>query len=415
MIKKYKKYIDSGLDWVGHIPEEWRQTQLKYISSITKGKKAKEDYQNYQKGMIPYLSMEYLRSQTESPSYVNSNDPNIVLVDKQDLLILWDGSKAGEIVKAKNGALSSTMGKIHLESESIDPNFLTFYLKNAEQYIQANTVGMGIPHVSGEVLRTLLISLPSQLEQKQIVQYLDHQTLIIDHLVQQKEKLIELLKEEKQAVINEVVTKGLNPNAKMKYSGIEWLGEVPEHWPIIKLKHVVDMKSGNFISAEMIEDEGLYPVFGGNGIRGYHNEFTYEGFYPLIGRQGALCGNINYANGKFWPTEHAVVVTPKKQINSYWMGEFLRLMNLNQYSQASAQPGLSVEKIINLRISLPTIIEQNEIASKVESLVKNHDLANKNLIESIKKLKEYRQSIISEAVTGKIDVRDWHPNKKHIA
>ena len=307
-MKTYEKYIDSEIDWVGLVPSNWRQTQLKYISSISKGRKAKEDFQDFKEGMIPYLSMEYLRSQTESPSFVFTDDPNIVLVEEQDLLILWDGSKAGEIVKAKQGALSSTMGKIHVESDLFDLNYLTYYLKNAERYIQANTVGMGIPHVSGEVLRTLYITFPKKEEQTQIAQYLAHKTTIIDQLILQKEKLIELLKEKRQAVINEAVTKGLNPNAKMKDSGIEWLGEMPEHWKVIKLKHVVDMKSGNFISAEMIEDEGLYPVYGGNGLRGYHSEYTLEGFFPLIGRQGALCGNINYAEGKFWPTEHAVVV-----------------------------------------------------------------------------------------------------------
>ena len=223
-----------------------------------------------------------------------------------------------------------------------------------------------------------------------------------------------MLKEKRQAVINEAVTKGLNPNAKMKDSGIEWLGEVPEDWSVVKLKHIVEMKSGNFISAEMIEDEGLYPVYGGNGIRGYHSEYTHEGFFPLIGRQGALCGNINYANGKFWPTEHAVVVSPKKQVDIYWIGELLRMMNLNQYSQASAQPGLSVEKIINLIVPFPTFEEQNAIAEKLKTLNQKFESADYELRESISKFKEYRQSIISEAVTGKIDVRDWQLSEPQI-
>jgi type I restriction enzyme S subunit len=246
MIKPYDKYKESGIEWIGQIPKEWSQTQLKYISSISKGRKAKDDYQDFKEGMIPYLSMEYLRNQTESPSYVFADDSSIVLVDEKDLLILWDGSKAGEIVKAKKGALSSTMGKIHVESDLYDLNFLSYYLKNAERFIQSNTVGMGIPHVSGEVLRTLFITFPNRNEQTTIANYLDHQTVIIDQLIQQKEKLIAMLKEKRQAVINEAVTKGLpaeaaakaglNPNAKMKDSGIEWLGEVPEDWLLTKMK-----------------------------------------------------------------------------------------------------------------------------------------------------------------------------------
>jgi type I restriction enzyme S subunit len=254
MIKPYDKYKESGIEWIGQIPKEWSQTQLKYISSISKGRKAKDDYQDFKEGMIPYLSMEYLRNQTESPSYVFADDSSIVLVDEKDLLILWDGSKAGEIVKAKKGALSSTMGKIHVESDLYDLNFLSYYLKNAERFIQSNTVGMGIPHVSGEVLRTLFITFPNRNEQTTIANYLDHQTVIIDQLIQQKEKLIAMLKEKRQAVINEAVTKGLpaeaaakaglNPNAKMKDSGIEWLGEVPAEWNIKRLRYLGKCQNG---------------------------------------------------------------------------------------------------------------------------------------------------------------------------
>lgn len=186
---------------------------------------------------------------------------------------------------------------------------------------------------------------------------------------------------------------------KYKETGIEWIGEVPQNWGIAKLKYVVTMKSGNFIAAEMIEDEGIYPVYGGNGVRGYHNEYTYEGQFALIGRQGALCGNINYANGRFWPTEHAVVVLPKKDTDTIWIGELLRLMNLNQYSQASAQPGLSVEKILNLYIPLPTIKEQTAIALYLDHQTAIIDQLIQQKEKLITLLKEKRQAVINEAVT----------------
>ncbi len=96
-----------------------------------------------------------------------------------------------------------------------------------------------------------------------------------------------------------------------KKTGVEWLGEVPSTWRVVPLKYVVAMKSGEQITAERIEEVGPYPVFGGNGLRGFTNTYTHEGNFPLIGRQGALCGNINYAAGKFWASEHAVVVTPR--------------------------------------------------------------------------------------------------------
>jgi type I restriction enzyme S subunit len=143
--------------------------------------------------------------------YVKADDDSVVLVDENDLLILWDGSKSGEIVKAKNGALSSTMGKIHIEDKSFNLDYLTYFLKCAEPFLQSNTIGMGIPHVDNEMARIYCLIPPIQ-EQTKIAQYLDRQTATIDQLIQQKEKLIELLKEKRQAVINEAVTKGLDPN-----------------------------------------------------------------------------------------------------------------------------------------------------------------------------------------------------------
>jgi len=127
-----------------------------------------------------------------------------------------------------------------------------------------------------------------------------------------------------------------------KASGVKWLGEVPGHWEVLKLKRICALRSGDGITSEDIAEEGDYPVYGGNGLRGYTSKFTHEGKYALIGRQGALCGNVNYANGKFWASEHAVVVSPIKMVVTTWLGELLRAMNLNQYSITAAQHGLAV-------------------------------------------------------------------------
>ncbi len=188
---------------------------------------------------------------------------------------------------------------------------------------------------------------------------------------------------------------------RMKPSGIEWLGEVPEHWEVKKLKHVVSLKSGDSITSEEIEDKSEYPVYGGNGLRGFYTDFTHDGHFILIGRQGALCGNINYAKGKFWASEHAVVATPVCSIATIWLGELLRSMNLNQYSVSAAQPGLAIDKIKELSIPCPPLPEQKAIAAfldhktgKIDSLI-----SKKQRLAEL--LKEKRGALISAAVTGK--------------
>ena len=150
-----------------------------------------------------------------------------------------------------------------------------------------------------------------------------------------------------------------------------------------KLGEVCLLKAGKFVSANDISPEynkGLYPCFGGNGIRGYVADYTHDGEFPLIGRQGALCGNVNLASGKFHATEHAVVVQPKIEMNVHWLYYALNAMNLGQYATGAAQPGLAVSKLETLSIEIPNISEQNKIAQtlyKVEQLVnfRKHQLA----------------------------------------
>ncbi len=190
---------------------------------------------------------------------------------------------------------------------------------------------------------------------------------------------------------------------KYKDSGVEWLGEMPEHWQVFALKRLVNLKSGESITAESIEESGTYPVYGGNGLRGYTESYTHEGLFALIGRQGALCGNINYADGRFWASEHAVVVNPRAALIVGWMGELLRAMNLNQYSVSAAQPGLSVEIVGALSIPVPPIDEQFAIAAFLDRETAKIDALVAEQQNLIALLKEKRQSLISHAVTKGLD------------
>ena len=199
----------------------------------------------------------------------------------------------------------------------------------------------------------------------------------------------------------------MNKTAKMKSTKVEWLGDIPEHWNVIPLKYFVSMKSGEQITSEQITEVGDFPVYGGNGLRGYFEKYTHDGEYCLIGRQGALCGNINYANGKFWASEHAIVVSPLNPTSTLYLGELLRSMNLGQYSTSAAQPGLSVEAIGNLRIPVASLEEQTSIAEYLKKEFIKWDTLTEAAFNSISLLQERRSALISAAVTGQIDVRNY--------
>ena len=186
---------------------------------------------------------------------------------------------------------------------------------------------------------------------------------------------------------------------KYKPSGVEWLGKVPEHWEVCALKRIISMQSGESITAESIEESGHFPVFGGGGLRGYTSSFTHDGHFALIGRQGALCGNINYGRGKFWASEHAVVASPIKQVEIMWLGEMMRAMNLNQYSVSAAQPGLSVDLVGRVVTVLPPLSEQTAIAALLDTETAKIDELVAEQRRLMDLLKEKRQAVISHAVT----------------
>jgi type I restriction enzyme S subunit len=183
------------------------------------------------------------------------------------------------------------------------------------------------------------------------------------------------------------------------------LTQNPKRWTTQKLKYIASLKSGESITSEEIADTGEYPVFGGNGVRGSTSSYTHEGNFVLIGRQGALCGNINYASGKFWASEHAVVVSVRPGHIVRWLGEVLRSMNLNQYSQSAAQPGISVEVIENLPIPVPPRNEQQLIADYLDRETARIDglIAEKERMLAL--LEEKRAALISRVVT-----RGLNPN-----
>lgn len=183
----------------------------------------------------------------------------------------------------------------------------------------------------------------------------------------------------------------------------EMFALVPDHWVVKKLGYLASLKSGEGITSETIGESGKYPVYGGNGLRGYINSFTHSGDYVLIGRQGALCGNINYAHGEFWASEHAVVVTPLEECDVRWLGETLRAMDLNQYSVSAAQPGISIDRISALKIAVPPLEEQSWIANYLDRETAEIDALVAEKERMLALLEEKREALISHIVTRGLD------------
>jgi len=408
-MKPYPEYKDSGVQWLEEIPVSWSVKKLKYMTAFQTGWTPPTKNPEYFIGSNVWVTITDLNRKFISDSIQKISDEAVkiarmAITPKGSLMYSFKLS-LGKVAFA-NRDLYTNEAIISIKPQNdIDLNYL-YYCLPSQLLNNANENIYGAKILNQELMRNTFLVFSSLPEQKQIAKYLNHKTAKIDAVIEKKKRLIELLKEERTAVINQAVTKGLDPNVPMKDSGIEWLGEVPEHWEVKKLKFVASLKSGNSITSESIEAEGAFPVYGGNGLRGYYSLYTHEGEYVLIGRQGALCGNINYASGKFWASEHAVVatLTPEHLVN--WFGELLRIMNLNQYSQSAAQPGLAVDGINNLYVPVPLKSEQKQIVQYMEKETTRIDSIISTSEKEIDLLQEYRTALISEVVTGKIDVRE---------
>ena len=387
----YPAYKPSGIPWLGDVPAHWEARRLKtvcrfaYGDTLTAGMRVK--------GSVPVYGSNGRIGMHSEP---NTKSPCIIVGRK------------------------GSFGKVHFVDEPAFAIDTTYFID--VRYSKANlkwlyyvlesvklddvTKDSAIPGLGREDAYQRVLPLPPLTEQRAIVQYLDRADDRIRRCLDANRRLVALLEEERQAAINQAVTRGLDADAPLKPSGIQWLGDVPAHWEVRRLKTLCRMKSGDGITAESIEPTGKYPVYGGNGIRGYTSGYTHDGDYALIGRQGALCGNIHIARGRFWASEHAVVATLEKPCETVWFAAILDVMNLNQYSISAAQPGLSVERILNLALPVPPSHEQLKISEYLDAAAADIDAKIARARRLIELLEEYRTRLIADVVTGKLDVRD---------
>jgi type I restriction enzyme S subunit len=262
--------------------------------------------------------------------------------------------------------------------------------------IAAGSTG-SMPKISGTSLREMPVPLPAQAEQQAVTGALSD----ADALIESLEQLLAKKRQLKQGAMQELLTgKRRLPGFERKpgYKPTE-LGVIPEDWDVTRLAAVCSMKSGEGITSANIDQFSEYPCYGGNGLRGFTARFTHDGGYALIGRQGALCGNVLGVEGRLFASEHAIVVAASTQTDIRWLTFVLGDMRLNQYSESSAQPGLSVSKLLRLAVARPPAKpEQEAIADILTAL--NAEIAA--LESKLAKARHLKQGMMQELLTGRI-------------
>jgi type I restriction enzyme, S subunit len=435
----YPKYKNSGVEWLGEIPEWWGISKFPYCTSFKEGPGIMaEDFRD--KG-IPLVRVTNLIDGKVVPVWRNYLDPGKVVdkwsqfrLERGDLLISASASTGliAEIDDESSGAIPYT-GLIFFKPhvKRLRKDYLKCYFESLafSSQIDVLKTGATISHYGPTHLSSMLLTLPPLQEQKAIAAFLDRETRKLDLLVEKQERLIELLKEKRQALISHCVTKGLNPNAKMKDSGVEWLGEIPERWSIEKLSYAVPKVTVGIVikPSELYATEGIRALRGLNISKGSisTNELiriTEEG-HRLNTKSKLSAGDIVLVRtgqigiAAIVPPEFdnsncidLLVVKRSKNLESEFLLNFFWSDSFRGYAASqmvgAIQGHLNTSILAETRISIPPLLEQRVIFTFLNHETQKIDTLIEKNKSAITLLKERRTALISAAVTGKIDIRD---------
>ena len=405
-MRRYESYKDSGVEWLGEVPSHWEVKKMKFLFQDTSIKNKPDETllsvtQN--RGVIP---RDWLEERTVMPS---GSLETFKFIEKDDFAISLRSFEGGLEICHHDGIISPAYTVLKYNKKLLNNGYYKYLFKCQKFISEMQTSIVGIregKNISYEELKYSFLPIPQTNEQQKIAQFLDDKTAKIDQAVDLAEKQIALLKEHKQILIQNAVNRGLNPDMPLKDSGVEWIGQVPEHWEVKKLKYLAKIKSGDSIINSNLSDEYLYEVFGGNGFMGYFYKYNVSGENIIIGRVGALCGNIRYINEEKWITDNALIlnlINLSKTLYSY-VSYVLECANLNTLSVSNAQPLITGTKIMNILIAIPPLSEQKQIIDYLDKQTAKIDQAIALKTAHIEKLKEYKSVLINDVVTGKVRV-----------
>ena len=344
-------------------------------------------------------------------------DSNIQL-QQGDVLLMKDGAALGKLAQVLQlpglACVNSHLLLLRPLLGSHSRRFL-FYLLDSkvfQEYMQVNGKGSTFLGVSQEAIGNFPFASPCGGTQKAIADFLDKKTAAIDALIKKKQKLLTLLAEKRAALINQAVTKGLDPNVPMKDSGIPWIGEIPAHWEISRVKFEMDNLNYRRIplsAEERGERSGKYPYYGASNVIDYVDDYLFDETSILIAEDGAnlVLRNLPLAiiaEGKYWVNNHAHILRPRDRAFRFW-APLLEALDYRPFISGSAQPKLTAEAIGNVEVGVPpTVGERRAIAERVSSVESELTAPASRLAIQGEKLREYRQALITAAVTGQLDI-----------
>lgn len=427
---RYPKYKASGVEWLGEVPDGWEVKRARAVgvfSSSGIDKKSVDGEQAVQ--MFNYLDvykspdkiLRYSEDLMWTTAPASKVAEHSVVLD--DILLTPSSETADDIGHAARvtSVPPNILYSYHIlrfrKGVGFDASFVThcFNAVPIRSYFESVCTGTTRKVLVRDDFKNAPFAIPPLPEQTAIAEFLDRETGKIDELVAEQRRLMELLKEKRQAVISHAVTKGLNPHAPMKPSGIEWLGDVPVGWAVKPLRWASKCYSGDGISSDEIkptdDDAHSIRVIGGNGLMGYTAHGNIKRPVLAVGRVGALCGNIHIVAPPAWITDNALVLDSDSDVfDLQFLSFVMRIRNLNDIASRTAQPLITGTQVRDQRIPAPPLKEQQQITAFLSQELAKFDTLTAEAQRAIDLLQERRTALISAAVTGQIDVRHQPSN-----
>jgi type I restriction enzyme S subunit len=433
-MKQYETYKDSGVEWIGEIPEHWSFKALKHLAKILNGSTPSSSVKEYWNGNISWVTTDDLGKLNDK--YIITSRRTITTVGLQSCgtnlapansVVMSCRAPIGHLGILKIEACTN-QGCKTLVPQNLNYDFLYYSLKNCRIELESLGKGSTFKELSTVALKDYKIVLPKSLEeQTQIANYLNHKTEQLDTLIDKKEQLIRLLQEERTAMINQAVTKGLDPNVAMKDSGIEWLGEIPAHWELSRINFLSSKVGDGLHGTPSYVDKSDYAFINGNNIGegevvlSEKTKFVSEEEYlknkkvltanTLLMSINGTIGNLAFYKGEsIMLGKSAAYINLLPNINKEFIYYYLKSEAALDYIfrelSGSTIKNLSLYSINKTIAPFPSPNEQVEIVSFIKIESQKINLIISKSQQEINLLKEYKTALISEVVTGKVDVRE---------
>lgn len=445
---RYPEYKDSGVPWLGEIPSHWQVKRMKFLLAEK----------------LKYGANESAESEdTTQPRYIRITDINENGFLKEDTFKSLDFDKAKDYLLCKNDILlarsGATVGKSFIYREDLENSacyagylirarffeseinsfFINYFMQSNSywDWIKSVNIQATIQNVSAEKYNDFSFSIPNKFEQDLIVSYLEYELSKIDALIDKQQLLLDKLAEQRSAVITQAVTKGLNPNAEMKDSGVAWLGDVPSHWQVTPFKLMMDSLIDYRGKTPEKTSDGVFLITARNIKKGgidytLSQEFISEDSYDEVMRRGLpKLGHVLMTTeaplGEVAQIDRIDVALAqrvlkfdgkKEKLDNSFLKNFILSKafqtSLYKFATGSTALGIKSERLTYLKLLIPPMDEQIQIVEFIDQETQKIDQMTETVNRTIERLKEYRSTLITQAVTGKIDVRHHNNNKQDV-